>query len=177
MELKSYVTALNELRRSTIYPNLVTTDQLQEWVTIAQTTPDFWFRTQLAQLFGELHPNEAPWGSIVLGWLVDAARRKSWWTDELLVLALRGWPQMTLESTMVLVVIDAHPLGAASGIMQAIQRRALLVDNIPSEWITGLREALARLEKDSVRQVVALLEKELTRIPIPDLNRRLKQAS
>ena len=165
MNYRNYLQAVSEVRRAVQYPSRVTAEKLQEWISIAQTTSDFWFRTQIAQIIGELHPGEDAWGSIVLGWLVDAARRRSFWTDELLITALRGWCQLTLESTMVLVVIEHHPLAAASGLLQAIKRRALTVESIPPEWLDALRQSLERLSEGPHRQIVSMLKSELKHVP------------
>lgn len=156
MTYGNYLFTIEEVRRAIRFPSHVTREKLHEWVQVANTMGDFWLKAQLAQIIGELHPGEPEWGEIVKAWLIQAVERHSWWTDELLVLVLRGWPDLLLQSPMMLKLIDQHPAGVASGLLEAVKRRAIEAHRIPDEWLSRLKERLTEIAEPH-RQVVGSL--------------------
>ncbi len=165
MTYGAYLFTIEEVRRAVRLPHKVTDDKLREWIQVANSVSDFWLKAQLAQILGELHPGEAEWGEVVKGWLVQAVERHSWWTDEFVVLVLRAWPQLLLNSGIMLRLIDTHPVGIASGLLEALKRRAIQADQVSDEWLTRIQEKLKDRQepyREMVGMLLAIRQKEGT---------------
>ena len=158
MNYPAYFDDIRDIRMAMLDPSGVTDEQLQQWVQDAERVGDQWMRTQLARLLVKTRRGHEVWGHIVLGWLYQSAKKKSWWTDELVTVMLEGWPDLFVNSSMGASVGEIHPQGVAQGLLNPIRSGQIFPRDIPNIWISRLVAAADRgslFERHAVAEFLA----------------------
>jgi len=138
LEIVTFFRTVQEVRKALRGEEAVSDERLRTWSQVAHWARDGWLYAQLAQLLVRHRPHDLTWAPVVMGWLLEAAQRKSLWTEQLVYWALRGWPAALLHSAVALMCIQFHPRGFAEGLWKAVQAGILSPAAIPAAWLESL---------------------------------------
>ncbi len=160
LEMRRFLRTIQEVRDALRGEEPVSDEQLRAWIQVAHRVRDGWLWVQLARLLARRRPADPTWAPVVLGWLLEAARRKSLWMDHLVYWALQGWSAALLHSALSLMCIQLHPRGFAEGLGKAVQAGSLKPEAIPDLWLESLLQASVNRpagDRAVVRQVLRAL--------------------
>ena len=137
-ETVTFFRTVQEVRKALRGEEAVSDERLRTWLQVAHRARDGWLYAQLARLLVRHRSHDPTWAPVVIGWLLEAAQRKSLWTEQLVYWALRGWPAALLHSAVALMCIQFHPRGFAEGLWKAVQAGLLSPAAIPAAWLESL---------------------------------------
>lgn len=161
-EIVTFLRTVQEVREALRGEGPVCDDHLRAWIQVAHRVRDGWLYVQLAQLLVRHRPHDPTWVPVVVGWLLEAAQRRSLWMDHLVYQALRGWPAALLHSAIPLMCIQFHPRGFAEGLWKALQAGVLRPEAVPATWLEYLGKVSENRpagDRAVVRQVLGSIQK------------------
>ncbi len=157
-EPQTWTMLQREIQAALQRPDLVTPDQLRNWVAFVDRHGDFWMRAHLARLLAETHAGDPVWGRIVMDWLYESARQRSCWTEDLIFWAVRGWRDWVFRLPKVAAGAILHPRGIAQGLAWVIQERLISPESVPDQLLHQMIQSADRrswLDQIAVARLLA----------------------
>ena len=138
MTYPNFIMTIHEIRSTLEHNENISNEQLMGWVQDVNSIGDFWSKTQLAKILAIRRPNVEQWGLIVLGWTVQAARKRSWWTEELIQTMIQGWKSLFLTSRATELIATLHPVSFARCLNEYIEKGEIQPSDVPAAILIKL---------------------------------------